>query len=245
MAGDKVEIVPWQPDLLELSTEKIAQLTAYLSTLAESYLRDHVAPQDPDFPDEDEPEWEARVAQLTYRLVLNWTRAGEASELQIMDWIERESLYLWLGWNTLEQMLEDIAQDASPSGRSVWTRVANTVLPYVREHKIADVTDMMRLISKGGGGRSKLYHALPIITEAIGDGHTGIVKDILDDVLDERKTRRDVLDKWRGSRDVIPPAPAKLRRDGQETWTLTIHMDADQKRLIMSRLRDRIRMEEP
>jgi len=241
--SDTVEIVPWQPDLLELSTEKIAQLTAYLSTLAESHLK-HIALQDPDFPTEGQPEWEAKVAQLTYRLVLNWTRAGEASELQIMDWIERESLYLWLGWSTLEQMLEDIAQDASPSGRSVWTRVAKTVLPFVREHEIADVTDMMRLISKGGKGRSKLYHALPIISEAISEGDTETVKSVLDDVLDETQTRRDVLDKWRGSRDIIPPAPAELRQDGQGTWTLTVTMSDEQKRLIVSRLRDRIRMEE-
>ena len=235
------EIVPWQPG--RVLTEADAQmLTVYLVAKAEREIAEERKDHGAEYPKKGTPAYEACVAELAYRLAENWIGAGNASKLQLVDWIERESLYFHhpRQWETLEQMLLDIADSVtSASGHSVYTRLAKEILPFVREHKIADAVDLMGIIMEAEGGKSKLYHALPILSEAIKRKKKRVVRAILDDVKDRSKTRKDLMDRW-GSKVPIPPAPAELRLNGNGQWVLTIHMDEEQKRLILSRLRDRV-----
>jgi hypothetical protein len=235
------EIAPWQPG--RVLTEADAQkLTIYLVAKAEREIAEERKNHGAEYPKVGTPAYEACVAELAYRLAENWIGAGSASKFQLVDWIEREGLYFHhpRQWESLEQMLLDIADSVtSASGQSVYTRLAKDILPFVREHGIADAVDLMAIIMEPEGGKSKLYHSLPWLTEAVRRGKKRVVKAIINDVRDRSKTRKDLIDKW-GSKVPIPPAPAELRLNGSGQWVLTIHMSEEQKRLILSRLRDRV-----
>jgi hypothetical protein len=227
-------------------TEADAQkLTVYLVARAERDIQEE-RKGGAEYPKKGTPAYEACIAELAYRLAENWIGAGNASKFQLVDWIERDGLYFHhpRQWETLEQMLLDIADNvSSASGHSVYTRLAKEVLPFVREHEIADAVDLMSIIMEPEGGKSKLYHALPMLSEAINRGKKRVVKAILDDVKDRSKTRKDLADRW-GSKIPIPPAPAELRLNENGQWVLTIHMNEEQKRLILSRLQNRVAYDE-
>jgi hypothetical protein len=243
--NENVKVVPWQPG--RVLTEADAQrLTVYLVAKAEKEIKEEREQHRADYPKVGTPAYEACVAELAYRLAENWVGAGNASKLQLVDWIERESLYMHhpRQWETLEQMLLDIADNVtSQSGHSVYTRLAKEVLPFLRQHEIADAVDIMGILMEPEGGKSKLYHALPWLSEAIRRGKRRVVRAIMEDVKDKGTSRKQLRQRW-SPKVPIPPAPAELRGNGYGMWELVIHMSNEQKRLILSRLRDRVEYNE-
>jgi hypothetical protein len=107
-------------------------------------------------PDTGEPtekvnqEYEAvlRVRAVTY--LQSMKLESEASMLELLADIFDRQLYLYLGWDSLAQLLRSMAEGKSDSYQSIVERLVTVVLPFLQVEELVPISEMMSLITDGG-----------------------------------------------------------------------------------------------
>lgn len=188
------------------------------------------------------PSYEAVLRERALNYLQALQVEADASIMEIIADIFERQLYLYHPdqWSSLAEFIENLAVGKASSYRSVMLRLAGYVVPYIAEHNLLSIQEVMALVIEGG--LSNLYHLLPELQHAIAGCQPEVVKQILNDA--RSLPRQDVLDKYKRGKARIPPAPATLASAAEGQWELRIMMTESQKTLIMARLGARIKLEE-